>query len=405
MPIKIDGSESISLHDAFWTALTNNSDSLALSQLWVCGINSISLAYITGVIANEIGSYETDSWGVGYDVSSVIMNPKNWDKVTHERAGDVYLWTRGVSFIGDGINISRIGSQQTGAIKGMISDGRNDLSTANITFLESNVSFVDGILRPWSVLVGYKSLKNENLRCDIELFALEKWNLKDPLKVRKSLVLRNAVPVNIDTEEYNYTGDKLIERQVQFAFDRYELRIYPATTDEVITGPAIEKLINEQLGKRRYLISEKTPSNIDAGNKNYQVSETIPTLTTLGTKKYNISASGNKNKSLLGAIGDALGVVAGGIAKAQGIVNDATSAVAQGLGAFGLNDAANDVSRFNQKIQREVTRPIAEVVGTGQGMVNGVSRVGSTISKITGNSKVNASDVTAELNKASKPVN
>lgn len=236
MGIIIDGSQkNISIHQSFWNALTKNgSDSLALSQLWLCGISKDNLRNIIKIInsdTNGINKYEEMSWAV--NIEGPALNDSKWDSVTPASStGDVYLLSRGVSFLGDGINVSRVGVSQIGAHKGLISDGRAELSTVNITFLETNVSFADGVLRPWSVLVGYRSLKDQSLRCDIELYALEKWELTQPFKVRKSLVLKNAVPVSIDAEEYNYTGDKLIERQIQFAFDRYELRIYPTVSNE-----------------------------------------------------------------------------------------------------------------------------------------------------------------------------
>ncbi len=261
MGIIIDGSQkNISIHQSFWNALTENgSDSLALSQLWLCGISKDNLRNIIGIINNNINQYENDSWEV--DVGSVVLNDSKWDSVTPASStGDVYLLSRGVSFLGDGINVSRVGVSQIGAHKGLISDGRTELSTVNITFLETNVSFADGVLRPWSVLVGYRSLKDQSLRCDIELFALEKWELTQPFKVRKSIVLKNAVPVSIDAEEYNYTGDKLIERQIQFAFDRYELRIYPTVSNETQnSGIQIEWDKN---------IDNTDSSSIDAKEKN-----------------------------------------------------------------------------------------------------------------------------------------
>jgi hypothetical protein len=233
MGIIIEGRQkNISIHRSFWNAITENgSDTLALSQLWLCGIDKNKLKSITDKLNKDINRYEEKSWEI--DIGSVVLDSSKWDSVTPSTTtGAVYLLSRGVSFIGDGINTTRVGVSQIGAHKGLISDGRNELSTVNITFLETNISFADGVLRPWSILVGYRSLKDQSLRCDIELYALEKWELKQPFKVRKSLVLKNAVPVSIDTEEYNYTGDKLIERQVQFAFDRYEMRIYPMVTKE-----------------------------------------------------------------------------------------------------------------------------------------------------------------------------
>ena len=55
MPIRINGSnKEFSVHKAFWNALTANSDSLALSQLWLCGINKNSLRKVTNQMALQI---------------------------------------------------------------------------------------------------------------------------------------------------------------------------------------------------------------------------------------------------------------------------------------------------------------------------------------------------------------
>ncbi|MDD4110026.1 MAG: hypothetical protein PHS54_00570 [Clostridia bacterium] len=238
MPIRINDTNT-SIHKLFWNAVTNNgSDSLALSQLWLCGINTDKFKVVQNQL-NQIDMYEEGAWNRGFyqtsqfDINNAVMHGENWTSVSPAAgAPGIYMWTRGVNFIGDGFNASRVGVSQSGAIKGLVGDGRTDLSTSNITFLESNISFVDGILRPWSVLVGYRSLKDIRLRCDIEFFCLQKWSLNEPLHIRKSMLLKNAAPLNIDAEEYNYTGDKLIERQVQFVFDRYEMRVYSDVPNE-----------------------------------------------------------------------------------------------------------------------------------------------------------------------------
>lgn len=233
MPIRLQ-EDNISIHMSFWTALTKNSDSLALSQLWVCGIDKDQLTRIARQISSQLSRYESNTWnnlviGGQDDVNSAVLNPVNFT-ASSTGSTNLYLFANGVSFIADGLNTTRIGSTQTGAMKGLISDSRLELNATNITFLESNVSFVDGLIRPWMALVGHRSLKDQNLRCDIELLCLEKWELNQPLRVRKSMKFKNAIPINVDAVELNYTGDKLIERSVQFAFDRYEVNVYPETT-------------------------------------------------------------------------------------------------------------------------------------------------------------------------------
>jgi len=349
MPIIVRGSE-ISIHKEFYTALTRHSDSLALSQLWVCAFNMQQLRGVGGHLEEVLNRYEVDTWNTKAEgikgVADQSLNPAAWSKVTpHSKAGDVYLFVQGISFIPDGLNVSRLGPSGVGATKGIVSDGRLDLNASNITFLETNISFIDGFIRPWSVAVAHRSPKDPRLRCDIELFALQKWSLYEPLEVRKSMVFKNAFPINIDAEEYNYTGDKIINRQVQFAFDRYETHVYSKVNSESITR------------------------------------ETVLTL------------SGQKEKSgipgLLQSLDNALGTAARVTNRVQGAVEGVTSSVAQGLHAVGLDKEANSVSRFNNDFREDVLGPVVDVLSTGQGAVNAAENIGAALGNVTGTSRRN----------------
>jgi hypothetical protein len=376
--------EDKSVHASFLDALTKNSDSLALSQLWVCGINQNKLSEISDTVATWLEKYESGWKNAGKNTFATTNNPTNWSNVGE--ANSIFLWTRGVSFVGEGLNSSRVGVSQSGSIKGLIVDNRADFNAVNITFLESNVSFVDGVLRPWSVLVGYKSLKDISLRCDIEFYALEKWNSTSPLKVRKSLLLRNAVPVLIDAEELNYSGDKLIERQVQFVFDRYEMKITP----EVDTTPIL--LPPDKPSKNYYTDNNpKQPALTPITPTNYQETYNTKKLSTLDELKKLLSKVSEVN------------------ARVVGVADTVSSAVAQGLNSIGLTNQANRVSNANRSFQNNVTGEVSKVLGTGGRAINGTTRATNAVisapSQLAGNpGGVNADQVVTQITNSIKPV-
>lgn len=397
MGIKINGSENNSIHSAFWNALTKNSDSLALSQLWLCGINKDKLNEIVGEVYIELPKFEEPIWketdviGAG----SAALDDANWNSVFPARsAPSIYLWTQSASFLGDGLDVSRVGSSQSGSIKGLISEGRKDFNTTNITFLESNISFVDGVLRPWAALVGHRSLKDRTLRCDIEVFCLEKWSLYWPLKIRKSIVYKNAVPVNIDVEEYNYTGDKLIQRQVEFAFDRYEMKIYSGSVNGSITAKDLEGLLNGSLIPEEQE-QDTEPSGLDIKPSNPSIDKAPSGLDIKANKPSGVTGS-KDNKSILDVAEDILGAAAGGLAQIQGAADNITSSAAQALNAFGLNKKAQRLAKMNRQIN-EALNPIGQVVSTGQGAINATQHLGSTISGTFGGNKVDANEIAEVL--------
>lgn len=438
MPIRIQSAtKDISVHKAFWNTLTKHSDTLALSQLWLCGFDDKKLKTIGGLLQSELPKYEPKMWPDNQgNVNNVVLATSNYFGVG-KQGGNSYLLTQGMSIIGDGLNQSRSGiNTGSGSVKGLIIDSRLDLNAVNLTFLESNVSFVDGFLRPWSVLAGHKSIKFSDLRCNIELMCLEKWETYTPLKVRKSVLLRNAVPINIDAEEYNYSGDKLIQRQVQFAFDRYDLKVYPeisyyslwegdaiSNADLIPVAPSVTLSTDAEALAiiNPYPSQQSTPTGTPdlkpllaalptatEGTPDLKPVATPPPTSpqgtaVLGTKNYQDPIASGDGGSLLQSARDLLGNVNAAISNVRGIANDVSSGIAQGLQAFGADQAANNVTAFNQRFQNQVVGPAANVIGTGQSYVEGAQKISNAVNRLTGvDGKVTADQAAGSLTSQAK---
>ena len=206
--------ETNNLHQKFWNELTTYSNTYALSQLWLVGISRGSINQIATFIKENFEHYEPN-WSIIPDITTVLKS--RWFE------GELYYYlARGVVFPGDSIATERSGVSQSGNIKGLIGIDRVDLPQVTITFLETNQSVVDALLRPWMILVGHMSLKEFGLRMPvIHLTCFQKQGPGQPLKKRKEIDLINAVPISIDSEEYNYTGDKIIDRQIIFTYTKY----------------------------------------------------------------------------------------------------------------------------------------------------------------------------------------
>lgn len=216
--------ENIDLMKAIFSAFagfstdgTNSGNSIALSQLWLVKISQEDMA---NVFEDEIQPFFRDFEGIKWDFyndAPKVFQP-HW-----YAGGEYYFLAQGCVFPGDSLTSAKVGVNQTGMLKGPINEMRNDLSSVTITFHETNQSTADLFFRPWAIMVGHKSLKHMPLRKDIELICLQKGGKENTLKVRKRVVLEKACPIEVDPEEYNYTGGKLIQRQVQFVYNRYHI--------------------------------------------------------------------------------------------------------------------------------------------------------------------------------------
>jgi len=210
MPVKFQDTNN-GAPQLFWNALTSTSNNLGLSQLLVVEIEKDDLESVIRT-SMYLPSIDGSNWSTR--ATDILTN--NWFI-----GGSYCLFAQGMTTPGEDISVSRLGVEQTGAIKGLIGNSRRDPQEVTITFLETNNSFTDNIIRPWSIMASYKSLKDVSLRKTIKLTCFQKNGTNKPLAVRKQYILHGAVPVSVNSEEYNYTGDNVMNRGVKFVYNRY----------------------------------------------------------------------------------------------------------------------------------------------------------------------------------------
>jgi len=214
MPVVIE--DITKVQQKFFHSLMATSNSLALSQLWLVGISIDDMTQIDTECRENLNLYEgaTRKWDIFDD--SKLTYKSSWFI-----GNTFYMLAQSVTFPGDSLNISRVGVNQSGALKGVIGENRNDLPNVTVTFLETNQSVADLFFRPWVITLGFKSLKYQKLRKPIKLLCYQKDGVSAPLKLRKTINLEACAPITIDSEEYNYTADKVIQRQIEFIYNRY----------------------------------------------------------------------------------------------------------------------------------------------------------------------------------------
>lgn len=135
------------------------------------------------------------------------------------------ILAQGVKHTGDGNKFSREGYNNTGLWKGVLSNGRSDIDELQISFLESNVSFVDYALRPWSVAVAHRGLTDTSVVANtISVWHLGKMGARVNFARRKVITYHNCFPMSIDQQEYNHSGDDInIKRNVSFGYHYYTM--------------------------------------------------------------------------------------------------------------------------------------------------------------------------------------
>lgn len=305
----------------------------SLSQMWLLQINKEDMEAIYTLVRQNLPWYEPN------------LTVGNINKYIEWLEKDMYnLLAYSVSMPGDAINVARNtnGLESSGAIGGLTGSARGQFANVRVQFMETNNSIIDGFFRPWVAMIGHLSLKEFNYRIPITIIQYAKSGLMADGKLipRKILRLKNAAPVNVDAEELNYTADKIIFRNIEFVYSKYELEnLDPVLIQKDITledikyegDPALEvnKKKEMPLVLQHAFYTEKDTNTIDEIKpSNVTYLEPWNQIDTINKPEITINLF-NPQKSWLEIIQGAVNDVRNGIATAEGIVNQATSKISE----------------------------------------------------------------------------
>lgn len=207
------------------------STGVAIPSLWFCTFHLDSVNCLKSNLQNQLNGYESTLGDSGWNISEnsvKYLTDGRLQYASNSLMGCVF--TKEVSIPNESINISHEGLTYGGYMAPATVSERNKHINFGATFLETNASFLDLVIRPWLVLVGYNgfvarsqnSPKNVKCRlCDICLLA--KAGANQSLVIRKIHRFYNVAPANISGETYNHTEGGLKLTNVDFAYDGYTI--------------------------------------------------------------------------------------------------------------------------------------------------------------------------------------
>jgi len=211
----------------FHRMLCNCATSVARNYLWVVVFSAHNKSYLLNKIKSVLPDYEPEGW----DTTSAVDS--TWTEATQDVIGCVFA--QAVNIPGETLNVDKVGIS-TGSNRGFINapiiNGRQNLTPLDISFLETNQSFADGVIRPWNIVVGHEGLiarpKQESIKSDIYVYQLAHVGEKTPNIIRKAWIYRDCAPISVSTESLVYDNISASKRQTQFVYNSYSL----VTTDK-----------------------------------------------------------------------------------------------------------------------------------------------------------------------------
>jgi hypothetical protein len=213
----------------FESVLSTPAGALPKGPLWLVtfdnSYDSDRNAYIgkSGIpsIINSVADYEPQApkWNVTKAIGTICS--------------DNFLQTKGcilaqnVTVPGEGIVATAAeGIQSNSFIRSKVGLGRNDFEDLRIGFLNTNVSFVDNVIRPWVIMTGHKGLiarkGRDQYRTNISVHRLGISNYGEPPFILQTFTFYGACPIQVDSEEYTYTDNgTAVVRTATFTYQWY----------------------------------------------------------------------------------------------------------------------------------------------------------------------------------------
>jgi hypothetical protein len=208
---------------------------VALSFFWVVVIDAQNKNHLMNSILDVSNIEPTlkGKWDISQNETNALFNDR-----TQNTIGCIFADS--VRIPGESTNITSIGGSKDrgGHLGGTGASGRTTLTSLDIGFRETNLSFTEFFIRPWNIVTSYKGLiaddgglsSNSNakywggsIKSNIHLYQLATSNGGNCSSsvIRKQFHFYDAVPISIESDEMSQADSGVNKRQVSFTYNYY----------------------------------------------------------------------------------------------------------------------------------------------------------------------------------------
>ena len=212
---------------------------LGSSSQWFLWFNIQGIPALFDSVTERLNDFEGNFGRYsGWDINSnTTLKLTDGELQFENRIGCVFA--KQVNLPSDSFEAGNNGLDFAGWNAPATANTRSKYNKLRITFLETNASFVDFVIKPWMVLASYNGLMSRredsyrNVKCswcDINFLARTVGGRKYENRaghgqiIRKTYRFNNLVPVSIDGEQYSYMSDDMKYTSVEFVYDQYYIR-------------------------------------------------------------------------------------------------------------------------------------------------------------------------------------
>ena len=142
------------------------------------------------------------------------------------------LFAQAIDLPGEKIQTNTEGNIKSNAfIRARVGGGREDFGTLKVTFLETNISFVDSLLRGWSLatanfgLIARADDDPLQYRTTLYCYKFGTYSAEFPPFVLQQVIFDGVCCVSVSNEEYNYSpvSGTAKMREAEFLYNSYSI--------------------------------------------------------------------------------------------------------------------------------------------------------------------------------------
>ena len=198
---------------------------IALASQWMVTIYFNSVSRLFNNLEGAITDREQSLWTYDKTVTKVLLDGGLQAK---SQANMGCVFARQVVLPSENIEASNQGLDYGGFMAPATAGNRQKYDPVTVTMLETNASFLDLIIRPWTIMVGYNGLisrpvnSSKYVKADaMDVVFYAKTGFRNPMGVRKIYRFYNVAPISIAGETYSHNEEGLRYTDVKFVYDKY----------------------------------------------------------------------------------------------------------------------------------------------------------------------------------------
>lgn len=218
-------------YENYLKSLSNWPTALGSGSQWFLWFNIQGIPALFDSVTERLNDFEGNFGRYsGWDINSnTILKLTDGELQFEKRIGCVFV--KQVNLPNDSFDAGNNGLDFAGWSAPATANTRAKYNKLRITFLETNASFVDFVIKPWMVLASYNGLMSRredsyrNVKCSwCDINFLARITPGKTQAIRKTYRFNNIVPVSIDGEQYSYMSDDMKYTSVDFVYDQYYIR-------------------------------------------------------------------------------------------------------------------------------------------------------------------------------------